>query len=541
VLKLETIRGGVKLRFFVLLFCWVLMAHWIACIWWAIGKYEYLLANQRYLDGLPARNETTWLVRIPPTGKAPDFSKDAFDTCVDNCLANSLCNRGANCSVVSCMASTQCDDNNFDPELLLFFPDDQSIQGEVWNQWLSSFYWALTMLMKMPNVGPDTTLEKGFSCLTVILGAIFFALLLGQVTTLIMTLIKSGAQLRDQLVTMTTFSSSRRVPSKLHGTLQKHLRAEWAVTKGMDTQTLLQDFPTQMKGDVLSAVFAQQVDCNPNFLRCSAQLRRQILGLLKPSVALKKQTIIAGRQFGATVYILMKGALQVSQAPSGEDAAKGGAQESPAAGRRGMSMGAKDMKKQLTRMNTKGFKDKLKVRMLEKPGACIPLDTIYEGARTSPFSVFAVAQSQLLLMEAPELARLLDGYPVEDASIVTAALDAEFKGLQESLKMNRDPGQASARENRLEAKKDDAPISLADKVTKMEEHAKELTLAVDRLTSQTSKVPRVWQALAARAGVDPDLGSPAKKKEDGSVAGFFGLAGRSENEPDRPEAAASAS
>ena len=93
----------------------------------------------------------------------------------------------------------------------------------------------------------------------------------------------------------------------------------------------------------------------------------------------------------------------------------------------------------------------------------------------------------------------------------------------------------------MEAKKDDAPISLADKVTKMEEHAKELTLAIDRLTSQTSKVPLVWQALAARAGVDPDLGSPEKKKEDGSVAGFFGLAGRSENEPDRPEAAASAS
>merc|ERR1719217_584315 len=119
------------------------------------------------------------------------------------------------------------------------------------------------------------------------------------------------------------------------------------------------------------------------------------------------------------------------------------------------------MKKQLTRMNTKGFKDKLKVRMLEKPGACIPLDTIHEGARTSPFSVFAVAQSQLLLMEAPELARLLDGYPVEDANIVTAALDAEFKGLQDSLKMNRDPAAAASRESRLDAKKDDTPISLA--------------------------------------------------------------------------------
>ena len=67
----------------------------------------------------------------------------------------------------------------------------------------------LTMLMKMPNVGPDTTPEKMYSCLIVIVGAIFFALLLGQVTTLILVMAKSGAALRDQLVTMSTWASSR--------------------------------------------------------------------------------------------------------------------------------------------------------------------------------------------------------------------------------------------------------------------------------------------------------------------------------------------
>ena len=111
---------------------------------------------------------------------------------------------------------------------------------------------------------------------------------------------------------------------------------------------------------------------------------------------------------------------------------------SPGNGRRGVSMGAKDLKKQLTRMNTKGFKDKLKVRMLEKPGAVIPLDTIFMGARTSIFSVFAVAQSQLLLIEAPELARLLESYPAADANVVVTAFESEYKNLLDSLKMNRD-------------------------------------------------------------------------------------------------------
>ena len=104
----------------------------------------------------------------------------------------------------------------------------------------------------------------------------------------------------------------------------------------------------------------------------------------------------------------MKGTLQVAAAleeDKKEEKAKLGTQTRD---RRGISLGKGEMKKQLTRMNTKSYKDRLKVRMLEKPGAVVPLDNIFAGARTSPFSVFAVQQSQLLLLEATELARLLD-------------------------------------------------------------------------------------------------------------------------------------
>lgn len=418
------------------------------------------------------------------------------------------------------MANSTCDDNNMNPYLSIEQPD------EVWNQWLTSFYWALTMLMKMPNVGPDTALEKAFSCFTVIVGAIFFALLLGQVTTLIMVTAKAGSQLREQLVTITTFASSRRVPGRMTSTLKRHLSAEWQATKGMDVHGMLADFPTQLKGDVLMAVYSTLVDCNPSFLRCSEQLRRQILSLLRPSVALKKQTIIAGRQFGATIYVLMKGSLQVSQAPAAENEAPEGASPGgPAGPRRGMSMGAKDMRKQITRSNTKGFKDKLKVRMLERQGSVIPLDTIFEGPRTSPFSVFAVSQCNLLLLEANELARLLAAYPAEDANIVTLALDAEYKGLLESLKMNpvsresRGPGELSV--GSPDAKPPQAvrappkeQASLSSKVEQMEQSAKQLTDAVSALQTETAKVPLVLKALAERMGVDMD----ADEDEDGGGA-----------------------
>ena len=105
----------------------------------------------------------SWLVRIPPMGKMKtDFSVPIFWDCVDTCL-QTCTNR---CTRISCMANYTCDDNNLNPDLSYRVPE------VVWDQWLTSWYWALTMLMKMPNVGPDTTLEKMYSCVIVIVGAI---------------------------------------------------------------------------------------------------------------------------------------------------------------------------------------------------------------------------------------------------------------------------------------------------------------------------------------------------------------------------------
>ena len=114
-------------------------------------------------------------------------------------------------------------------------------------------------------------------------------------------------------------------------------------------------------------------------------------------------------------------------------------------------MSKDQMKKQLTKMNTQNYKNKLKVRMLEKPGAVIPLDTIFEGPRVSPFSVTALNQSQLLTVEANDLARLLEQFPAGDANVVTQALDAEFKNLTDSLKMNLKPKTPAADESTRES------------------------------------------------------------------------------------------
>lgn len=200
--------------------------------------------------------------------------------------------------------------------------------------------------------------------------------------------------------------------------LFQQLRADWSVTKGMDSNAVLKDFPYSLKADVLKACYSTLLETNPPFLRCSEQLRLQILTLLKPGIALKKQALVLGGHFSATVYVLIKGTLQVSIAQGFEEESQGERSQSTRAPSKGRS-----------------FKDKLKVRMLERTGAIIPhAFNIYEGPKASAFNVSSVLQSRFVTFDAKELVRILDQHDEFNSEIVAGALSKEYLGLVDSLK-----------------------------------------------------------------------------------------------------------
>jgi len=527
--KVDSLKGGMALRFFYLIFWWLLIAHWTACVWWYIGKTGWEEQRDDFLAGrTPEEKTTSWLVRIPPNGKVEyAFSYTQFVACWTACVESSA-NTSNPQSPVQCMSSRECDDNNFNP----------TTTDEVFNHWLSSLYWAFTMLMKTPYVGPDTLSEKVFSCIMVIIGAIIFALLLGQVTTLIVSAGKAGAALRDALVEYRLFAATRlKGPAmyKLYDMMAKQTQAEWQQTKGMETHAVLEPFPLQLRGDVLSAVYQNLTEVNPPFLRCSKQLQRQILGLLRPAVALKKSTVVAARQFTGSMYILLKGTLQVSQAP--ELPAPGGSTPGGTSERSEASPGKMSKMDRMSgtkgpgsmkRMNTKNFKDKLKVRMLEKPGACVPLENIYDGAKASPFSVFAVTRCQMLSLDSALLRGVLQAFPAADAAVVTDAFSKEFQNLADSLKMTKN-ADGTLRSSKLDPDGGESSpskgkrlsvagrASVAESVDQMERRATELISQVEELAKMTDVLPQVLKVLETRISA-----AGGKKPDGGSFFNFGG-------------------
>ena len=154
--KLDRLKGANAFRIVKLLGGFFMLAHWVACMWWAIG------IDGGNLDLDANLNHTSWIVRISPVGTGPAFAAADYSSCVDACIAKATELRGAssptNTERIHCMGAA-CDSNALTHERYCI-GDDCDEPSDLGQQYLSSLYWALTMLMKTPYVGPDTTSEK---------------------------------------------------------------------------------------------------------------------------------------------------------------------------------------------------------------------------------------------------------------------------------------------------------------------------------------------------------------------------------------------
>ena len=275
------------------------------------------------------------------------------------------------------------------------------------HQYLSSMYWSLTTLMKTPWVGPDTVYEKMFASLAVVMGAILFAALLGNVTALVQTFDKGNAQKRDKITTLHQFNSSRKVPIVLQRKLMAYVDAEWSVTSGLDDSSVLAQLPGQLRGNIVASIYKDTLLKAALFSSCSLECAKSLLLRLQPEICLQKEVLIARDQLCQEVYLLMRGAMQVA---SSEGDGYGGSRR-PA----------------------------LMFRMIEKAGSIIGhIDPFQREVPRYPFLVTAVRQSHLVSLSRVDVLDVLSNFEGEDCDNVLKVLREEHQQTIKSLTDKRD-------------------------------------------------------------------------------------------------------
>ncbi|XP_024084672.1 potassium voltage-gated channel protein eag isoform X2 [Cimex lectularius] len=192
----------------ILLLCfYMLVAHWLACIWYSIGRSD---AD----NGL----QYSWLWKLANVTQSPYAYIWSNETS--------------------------------SPELING-PSRKTM-------YVTALYFTMTCMTSVGfgNVAAETDNEKIFTICMMIIAALLYATIFGHVTTIIQQMTSATAKYHDMLNNVREFMKLHEVPKALSERVMDYVVSTWAMTKGLDTDKVLlcapvlNYCPKDMKADI---------------------------------------------------------------------------------------------------------------------------------------------------------------------------------------------------------------------------------------------------------------------------------------------------
>lgn len=177
---------------FLLMCTFVLIAHWLACIWYAIGFVE-----RPY-------TETGWL-------------------------------------------------DNLAEQLGKVYNDSDSRSGpSVKDKYVTALYFTLSSLTSVGfgNVSPNTNSEKIFSICVMVIGSLMYASIFGNVSAIIQRLYSGTTRYHTQMLRVKEFIRFHQIPGGLRQRLEEYFQHAWSYTNGIDMNAVLKGFPESLQADI---------------------------------------------------------------------------------------------------------------------------------------------------------------------------------------------------------------------------------------------------------------------------------------------------
>ncbi|XP_063236097.1 potassium voltage-gated channel protein eag [Bacillus rossius redtenbacheri] len=187
----------------ILLLCfYMLVAHWLACIWYSIGRSD---AD----NGV----QYSWLWKLANVTQSP-------------------------------YSYIWTNDSSSPPELING-PSRKTM-------YVTALYFTMTCMTSVGfgNVAAETDNEKIFTICMMIIAALLYATIFGHVTTIIQQMTSATAKYHDMLNNVREFMKLHEVPKALSERVMDYVVSTWAMTKGLDTDKVLNYCPKDMKADI---------------------------------------------------------------------------------------------------------------------------------------------------------------------------------------------------------------------------------------------------------------------------------------------------
>ncbi|KAF8571098.1 hypothetical protein P879_01321 [Paragonimus westermani] len=231
-----------------------LIAHWLACIWYAIGNAEHQYREPKI----------GWL----------------------NTLAQ---------------------------QTEQHYTDDPQSGPNLPTKYITALYFTFSSLTSIGfgNVSPNTNAEKVFSIIVMLVGSLMYASIFGNVGALIQRLYSGTARYHAQMLRIKEFIRFHQIPSPLRQRLEEYSTQVWEHTNGIDMTMVQYSFPESLQSDICLYVYRDFLGGSPAFKSLSDGCLRNISLRIRATHMPPSDTLIHTGDLLTSVYYVVKGSLEV--------------------------------------------------------------------------------------------------------------------------------------------------------------------------------------------------------------------------------------
>uniref|UniRef100_A0A8C8A459 Voltage-gated inwardly rectifying potassium channel KCNH2 n=1 Tax=Otus sunia TaxID=257818 RepID=A0A8C8A459_9STRI len=236
---------------FLLMCTFALIAHWLACIWYAIGNVE----GQRI----------GWLHSLgDQIGKPLNASNPLYGPTIKD-------------------------------------------------KYVTALYFTFSSLTSVGfgNVSPNTNSEKIFSICVMLIGSLMYASIFGNVSAIIQRLYSGTARYHTQMLRVREFIRFHQIPNPLRQRLEEYFQHAWSYTNGIDMNAVLKGFPECLQADIclhLNRSLLQ--NCKP-FKGATKGCLRALAMKFKTTHAPPGDTLVHAGDVLTALYFISRGSIEI--------------------------------------------------------------------------------------------------------------------------------------------------------------------------------------------------------------------------------------
>ncbi|XP_045062336.1 potassium voltage-gated channel subfamily H member 8, partial [Coregonus clupeaformis] len=307
----------------LLMSTFALLAHWMACVWYFIGRKEIESNSLSSWDN-------GWLHELAKRLDTPYFLSpltsflgvtDSMHTSITNGLAANYNHWNASGSEpigqdfsssfssgqwnVSGAGRSQVNGSGVSGAALGGGPSVRS-------SYVTSLYFALSSLTSVGfgNVSANTDSEKIFSICTMLIGALMHAVVFGNVTAIIQRMYSRRSLYHTRTKDLKDFIRVHGLPKALEQRMMECFQTTWSVNNGIDVSELLKDFPDELRADIAMHLNKELLQLSL-FESASRGCLRSLSLIIKTSFCAPGEYLIRQGDALQAIYFVCSGSMEV--------------------------------------------------------------------------------------------------------------------------------------------------------------------------------------------------------------------------------------